>query len=121
MEDLKSSKDRSKGRTRPKLRMENGRADMVSVVFDCEKPADDSLQEKTRVFDNIRAREIHALILLVTPEFEDWHCPLWGLVIAKVQGGVDYQRIGRVKPSCQALKPHGDEEADEDTRTITLV
>jgi hypothetical protein len=113
--------DKSGDRTRLELRMENVKDKKVFHRFDSGECAEESLQEaEEKILENIQGKEIFALLLSDVLEFREEHYPLKGLIIVKVQGGEEYQRLGVTRLPRGALKQSfvGDKE---EMTTITLV
>jgi hypothetical protein len=116
--------DKSRDRTGLELSMENVEDERIYERFDYDYGdcSEQSIQEAVqKILENLKGKEIFALFLLDILEWNDEDCPLKALIIAKVQGGEEYQKLGGIRVSRRAFKKSFAGEKEEKVRTITLI
>ncbi|KAH7208578.1 heterokaryon incompatibility protein-domain-containing protein [Fusarium oxysporum] len=103
------------------LRTENAQTGRISCCFDSIEFTEDLFKEAGGIPENIRARELFALLLIETPGFSDGQLPFWGLVIERIQEKEEYQRVGNIRTSRKALREELKGKGQDQARLITLM
>ncbi|EMT72272.1 hypothetical protein FOC4_g10001723 [Fusarium odoratissimum] len=103
------------------LRTKNAQTGRISCCFDSIEFTEDLFKEAGGIPENIRARELFALLLIETPGFSDGQLPFWGLVIERIQEKEEYQRVGNIRTSRKALREELKGKGQDQARLITLI
>ncbi|KAI8648417.1 HET domain-containing protein [Fusarium sp. Ph1] len=104
----------------PKVRTANGKPEGTHSRFDFDFTAEDAPQEALKIVKSLEGVEIFALILLKVTE-ESYDDQYQGLIVTKVKGGEEYQRLGFIFLDEETLGRRLEEQAEEEVPIVTLV
>lgn len=104
----------------PKVRTPNGKPEGIHSRFDFDFTAEDAPQEALKLVKSLEGAELFALILLKVTE-ESYDDQYQALIVAKVKGGEEYQRLGFIFIDEETLGRKPEEQPEEDVPIITLV
>jgi hypothetical protein len=106
--------------TNPKVNTAHGKPKGTYCHLDFHYSAEDNPQEAIKGTRSLEGVDIFALILVkVTPKYDG--APYEALIISKVKGAENYQRLGTIYLDEETLGRRPEEEAEEGFPIITLV
>ncbi|KAJ4247465.1 hypothetical protein NW762_013140 [Fusarium torreyae] len=106
--------------TIPKMHTANGNPEGTHTRFDFAFTADDAPQEALKIVKSLKGVEVFALILLKTEEGKE-NYNYQALIIAQVEGGSDYRRLGFIHLTEETLGRRPEDEAKDELPIVTLV
>jgi hypothetical protein len=105
----------------PKVRTANGIPEGTHSRFDFDFTAEDAPQEALKIVKSLEGVEIFALILLKERVKRDNNCIYRALIVTKVEGDEEYQRLGFILLYEEELGRRPEEQAKEELPVLTLV
>ncbi|RSL89534.1 hypothetical protein CEP52_014868 [Fusarium oligoseptatum] len=104
----------------PKLRTANGKPEGAHSRFDFDFTAEDGPQEALKIVESLKGGEIFALILLKVTE-EAYDGQYQALIVSRVNGAEEYQRLGFIFLDEEILGRILEEQTEEEVPVVTLV
>lgn len=104
----------------PKVRTATGKPEGTHSRFDFDFTVEDAPQEALKIVKSLEGVEIFALILLKVME-EGYDDQYQALIVTKVKGGEEYQRLGFIFLDEEMLGRKPEEEMEEELPVVTLV
>ncbi|KAJ3527151.1 hypothetical protein NM208_g10845 [Fusarium decemcellulare] len=104
----------------PKVRTANGKPEGTHSRFDFDFTAEDAPQEALKIVKSLEGVEIFALILIKVAE-ETYDGQYQALIVTKVKGGEEYERLGFIFLDEETLGRKPEEQAEEEVPILTLV
>ncbi|VTT81616.1 unnamed protein product [Fusarium fujikuroi] len=103
------------------LRVENAQTVRTMCCFDSIEFSEDLYKEAGGIPENIQGREFFALILIELAGLRDDNLPFLGLVVERIKGKEEYQRVGNFRTSGKALRKETKGREKDRAQSITLI
>ncbi|KLO89367.1 tol protein [Fusarium fujikuroi] len=103
------------------LRVENAQTVRTMCCFDSIEFSEDLYKEAGGIPENIQGREFFALILIELAGLRDDNLPFLGLVVERIKGKEEYQRVGNFRTSGKALRKETKGREKYRAQSITLI
>ncbi|KAI1027258.1 hypothetical protein LB504_008092 [Fusarium proliferatum] len=121
MERLCPVRGESKQPAEFELRTENAQTVRTMCCFDSIEFSEDLFKEAGGIPENVQGREFFALLLIELAGIRDENLPFLGLVVEKIQGKEEYQRVGNFRTSGKALKKETKGRGKDQAQSVTLI
>ncbi|CAJ0552222.1 Ff.00g062010.m01.CDS01 [Fusarium sp. VM40] len=108
-------------RMEPKVKTANGTFKGTRATFDFDWSAEDGPQEVLRIVKSLEGVDTFALILAKATMKDGGKDYYGGLIVAKVNSGENYQRLGTISFKNEALGKKPEERPEGEFRTIVLI
>ncbi|CVL08514.1 related to tol protein [Fusarium mangiferae] len=121
MERLCPVRGESKQPAEFELRTENARTVRTMCCFDSIEFSEVLFKEAGGIPENVQGREFFALLLIELAGIRDENLPFLGLVVERIQGKEEYQRVGNFRTSRKALRKETKGREKGQGQLITLI